>query len=69
MEDNPAHTVRASYDTCVSWLGVSTVLPWLEGGNNVTRPGHFGLQEWLDRRDQAYFDDLNAHFDELLNQD
>jgi hypothetical protein len=67
-ESEDAHKNCAWNNPCVSWLGVSTVLPWLEGGNDVTQPGHIGLQNWLDGRDQAYFDALNAHFDEVLNQ-
>lgn len=67
-EREGAHKDCAWNSPCVSWLDVSTVLPWLEGDDTVTRDGHIGLQKWLDGRNQAYFDALNAHFDEVLNQ-
>lgn len=69
VEDNPVHGVRAYDERLVYWLDEPTVLPWLQGDDSVMRPGLIGLQGWLGNRDQAFFDDLNAHFDELLNQD
>jgi hypothetical protein len=65
-ESVEAHWVRAYGNPFISWLDESTVLPWLRGDDSVR---HIGLQEWLDGCDRAYFDALNAHFDELLNQD
>ncbi len=67
-EREDAHKYCAWNSPYVSWLDVPTVLPWLEGDDTVKRPGHIGLQKWLDDRNQAYFDALNAHFDEVLNE-